>query len=153
MHILGAITPNTNKAFLTFYFRIYYIIASLQATRKTHDKGRLPLCFFGFLRKKSDLCNVTNIRNLCVCVCVCVCVCLRACLCAYACRHDMYVFTYTHIHVPCDVKYGTQHTGKTIVAERLRKILLTIFGLRKEEIKRELTNINHDKLVHLIKYY
>jgi len=39
------------------------------------------------------------------------------------------------------------------VAERFRKKVLTIFGLRKELIKRGLTNINHDKLVHLIKYY
>jgi hypothetical protein len=39
------------------------------------------------------------------------------------------------------------------VAERLKKKVLTIFGLRKEEMKAGLTNINHDKPVHLIKYY
>jgi len=43
---------------------------------------------------------------------------VSVCVCAYVCRHDMYVSTYTHIHVPCGVKYCSKHTGKMTVAER-----------------------------------
>jgi hypothetical protein len=43
--------------------------------------------------------------------------------------------------VPCGVKNGSQHTGKMTAAEIFRKKLLTIFGIHKEEMKEDLTDI------------